>query len=126
MDDFLKSVVSNLKNAVFHLSKFTSNSQDIIDQLPSSEIINHTSICQQNVEDSYRKILEILRNVQTDVLKLRSIDNVYPNTKRGMLNLPCSLFDPLGILISVLLEPKLIVQDDGVRTYIGTKIYPKN
>ena len=50
MDDFLKShssikyltdvtklVILNLKNAGFCLTKFTFNSQDIIDQLPSSE-----------------------------------------------------------------------------------------
>ena len=55
LTDITKSVVSNLKNAGFHLTKFTYNSQDIIDQLPSSEIINQPSISQQNVEDSYRK-----------------------------------------------------------------------
>ena len=46
------------------------------------EIINQTSISQQNVGDSYCKILGMLWNIQTDVLKLRSIDNIYPNTKR--------------------------------------------
>ena len=93
MDDFLKShssnkylthiikVISNLKNVGFRRTKFTSNSQDIIDQLPSSEVINQTSTGQQNVEESYRKILGILWNIQTDVLKLRSIDKSYPNIK---------------------------------------------
>ena len=91
MDDFLKShssikyladitnsVISSFKNTGFRLTKFTSNSQDIIDQFPSSEIINQTSISQQNVEDSYRKILGILWKIQTDVLKLRFIDIVIP------------------------------------------------
>ena len=46
LTDITKSVTSNLKNAGFHYAKFTSNSQDLIDQLPSSEIMNHTSISQ--------------------------------------------------------------------------------
>ena len=49
------------------------------------EIINQTSISQQNVGDSYCKILRMLWNIQTDVLKLRSIGNIYPNTKREYL-----------------------------------------
>ena len=74
-------------------------------------MINQTSISQQNAEDCFRNILGILLNIQTDVLKLRSIDNAYPNTKQGIISLLCSLFDPLGIVVPVLLEPKLIVQD---------------
>ena len=111
LTDITKSVVSNLKNADSRLTKFTSNNQDIIEQLPSSEIINQTSISQQNVEDSYRKILGILWNIQTDVLKLCSIDYAYPNTKRGILSLLCTLFDPLEIAVPVLLEPKITVKD---------------
>lgn len=91
MDDFLKfhasnkylagitkSVISNFKNAVFYLPKFTSNSQDNIHQLLSSEIIKQSSIVQLNAEDSYRKIFGILWNIQTDVPKFVSIDNLIP------------------------------------------------
>ena len=59
MDDFLKtysfikyltgvtrSVTQNLKNAGFRLAKFTSNTQDVIDQLPSSKIVKQSSISQ--------------------------------------------------------------------------------
>ena len=46
----------------------------------------------------------------TDTLRLRSIDNTYSNTKRGLRRLLCSLFNPLGTVVLVLLEPKLIVQ----------------
>ena len=79
-------------------------------ELSLSEIINQASISQRNLEDSYRKVLGHLWNIQTDVLRLRSIDNTYSNTKRGLRRLLCSLFNPLGIVVLVLLEPKLIVQ----------------
>ena len=92
MDDFLKShssikyltgstksVISNLKNAGFRLTKFTSYSQNIIEQVRSSEIYNQTSIRHQRVEYSYCKILAILWNIQSNVLKLRSVDHVYLN-----------------------------------------------
>ena len=63
LTEITKSVISNLKNTGFHLIKFISNSQDIMDQPPSSEINNQASISQQSVEDSYRKILGILLNI---------------------------------------------------------------
>ena len=59
LKDIAKSVISILKKAGFRLKRFISNNQDIIDQCPSSEIINQTIISPQNVEDSYRKILGI-------------------------------------------------------------------
>ena len=46
-------------------------------------------------------MLGILWNIQTDVLKLHSTKNVYPNTKHGILSLLCSLFSALGIVVTV-------------------------
>ena len=57
------------------------------------------------------KILGILWNIKTDVLRLCSINNAYPSAKCGILSLLCSLFEPLEIVVSVLLEPKLMVQE---------------
>ena len=121
MDDFLKShssaehlidttntVISTLKQAGFRLTKLVSNSHDIINKLPSTEIIDQTKISQP---DSNQRILGILWDIQNNILKLRPVSNIYPNTKRGILSLLSSIFDPLGIVAPVLLEAKLIVQE---------------
>ena len=76
LDDFLKShssaehlidttntVISTLKQAGFRLTKLVSNSHDIIDKLPSTEIIDQTKISQT---DSNQRILGILWDIQND------------------------------------------------------------
>ena len=37
-------------------------------------------------------------------------DRETPMTKRGILSYTSTIFDPLGILLSIILEPKLIIQ----------------
>ena len=48
-------VASSLEDASCHLTKFTSYSQVIIDQLPPTEIA-YKNASQQNIKDSYHKL----------------------------------------------------------------------
>ena len=48
---------------------------------------------------------------EQDVLQIKVIYKEVSNTKRGILSFVSSIFDPLGILIPALIEPKCIIQD---------------
>ena len=50
-------------------------------------------------------------NINQDKLTFKPVTKDYPNTKRGILSFVSSIFDPLGVLIPSLLEPKLIIQE---------------
>ena len=73
MDDFLKSdnsdkhltritktVISVLKESGFRLTKFVSNNQYILNQLPETEILNKKAITEQSDQESTHKALGIL------------------------------------------------------------------
>ena len=49
-------------------------------------------------------------NPGTDVLQIKVTAKDVPLTKRGILSYTSSIFDPLGILAPIILEPKLIIQ----------------
>ena len=73
MDDFLKldnsdkhltritkTVISVLKESGFRLTKFVSNNQYILNQLPETEILNKKAITEQSDQESTHKALGIL------------------------------------------------------------------
>ena len=62
-------------------------------------------------QTSIERTLVILLDLVHDVLRIKVINKEVSNTKRGILSLVSSILDPLGILISVLLELKCIIQD---------------
>ena len=124
MDDFLisdnseehltritRTVISVLKESGFRLTKFVLNNQDILNQLPETEILNKKAIAEQSDQESTHKALGILWNVKTDELRIKFSDKTFFNTKRGLLSLFCSIFDPLGIVSPCLIGPNLIIQE---------------
>ena len=124
MDDFLRSdnseeyftritktVISVFKECGLRLTKFVWNNQDILNQFPESEILSKKAIAEQSDQESTHKALGILRNVKTDELRIKFSDKNFLNTKRGLINLLCSIFDPLGIVSPSLTEPKIIIQE---------------
>lgn len=55
--------------------------------------------------------LGVLWDTENDVLQIKSVLKELPSIKRGILSFVSSIFDPLGIVVLAVLEPKLIVQD---------------
>ena len=49
-------------------------------------------------------------NINQDKLTFKPVTKDYPNAKRGILSFVSSVFDPFGVLIPSLLEPKPIIQ----------------
>ena len=126
MDDFLKSgeCIHNLTNVAkqlfkllssrgFRLTKWVSNNQEILEQLPKNELKFNKKLEQLSDENKFQKILGLLWNLTLDTLKIPStikINNA-KFTKRSLLSIICSIFDPLGFVAPCLIEPKLIIQE---------------
>ena len=123
MDDFLKSlsnvdelielserVISTLLSHGFRLTKWVSNSYEILNSLSKTEI-SPKLVSLDLHTPSVEKALGMIWNINQDKLTFKPATMDYPNTKRGILSFVLSVFDPLGVLILSLLEPKLIIQE---------------
>ena len=119
MDDYLDSfhtvqeatkVSNDVANALseggFRLTKWVSNDQQILKALPAQEV--SSTLINLDFDDiSIERALGILWNPGTDVLQIKVTAKDVPLTKRVILSYTSSIFDPLGILAPIILEPKL-------------------
>ena len=44
-----------------------------------------------------------------------------PESKRGLLRVTCSLFDPSGFVVPFVLRPELLIREHGVLKWTGTR-----
>ena len=123
MDDLLKSLSSEealinlsfslikaLSSCGFQLTKWVSNSDTILKALPTSELspkIINLDRSSQPIE----RALGLMWDLVDDTFVFKPILKTYTKTKRGILSLVATIFDPLGILTPCMLEAKLIIQE---------------
>ena len=123
VDDFLKSVlteeqgiklskelISMLKKGDMRLTKFLSNSKKVLEAIPESEHSPSISFDIQDGEEQFERALGMSWNVKDDVFTFTTTlkDG---DTKRGILSITTSLFDPIGFLAAFILVAKLILQE---------------
>ena len=123
VDDCLKSVdtveegralIQQLQGLVaaggFHLTKWTSNTPSLLDQVPASQ---HSKQQSQHVTGSHAQehALGIRWNVGKDTFGYAIQVPQRSVTKRGILSTLSSVFDPLGLVGPFILRARLIVQD---------------
>ncbi len=140
MDDLLKSVnsvevaqnlvkelVDILKLGGFRLTKFMSNCEELLKSLPPSEVSPKVTFDLGG--DQTQRALGVLWDLATDKFKFSVNLPDAPETKRGILRVTCSIFDPPGFVLPFVLRPKLLLReqwrlevawdeniDDGSRT----------
>ena len=101
----------------FNLTKFTSNSKEVLKAVPSNQLSNQG--LKLDLDDApIKRALGVLWYVGDDTLgfKIKHLDR--PETKRGILSTVCSLFDPLGFAAPVALAARCLVQDLW-KAYVG-------
>ena len=105
----IKEIVLMLKRGGFRLTKFVSNSKEVLDSIPESEISPKATLSIDG--ESLERVLGVKWDIPTDsfTFSVTAIDA--PLTKRGILKVTCSLFDPLGFLIPFTLIAKLLLQE---------------
>ena len=89
----------------FNLTKFTSNSKEVLKAVPSNQLSNQG--LKLDLDDApIKRALGVLWYVGDDTLgfKIKHLDR--PETKRGILSTVCSLFDPLGFAAPVALAAR--------------------
>lgn len=125
VDDFLKSLPSVnealqyvdqmpklLQHGGFHLTKWMSNKREVLCTVPVEE--RGSSILNLDLDSTllpHQRTLGVQWDMETDSLKFDGKFEVLPYTRRGILSIVSSLYDPLGLVSPVILEAKLLLQD---------------
>ena len=99
-----------LSEGGFHLTKFTSNSRQVLKALPQEERAN-PSINLDLSQLPISRALGLHWDAASDTLQFKVVPSNKPPTKRGILSTVSSLFDPLGFLGPFLLPVKVILQE---------------
>ena len=122
VDDLLKSVktvqegkvlclelISILQKGGFKLTKFLSNSKELLALLPESLLAHPLSHLNLN-EDQLERTLGIKWDIKNDKFVFSAVEAGQPYTKRGILKTVSSIFDPLGFLSPFTIGAKCILQ----------------
>ena len=117
MDDFLYSCVSIQEAKImqtevtkllalggFRLTKWKSNSEDVLRTIPEKER------ARQETNSTKESVLGCAWDSSLDTLSLRPVDKSSLESKRGIVQVVARVFDPLGIALPFVLQAKLLVQ----------------
>lgn len=97
------------KRGGFRLTKWTSNSREVLASLPPSELAAKEVNLELD-ELPVERVLGMHWNTDRDQFIFRMIQKEAPSTKRGALTIVSSVFDPLGYEAPFILRAKLIIQ----------------
>ena len=123
VDDCLKSVeddqqarrlVNQLRQLLakggFRLTKWISNAYDVIQSVPVSERAG--SVKELDLENLPIELaLGILWDVQSDRFRFKIVVKDRPPTRRDILSVVSSIYDPLGFIAPLILSAKAILRD---------------
>jgi len=125
VDDFLKSVPNEndtvmvvnqltelLSRGGFHLTKWVSNSREVLEAVAEddrSEDVKSLDLSQDRLPAECA--LGVFWDIETDSFSFRSVNKNKPFTRRGILSVVSSVYDPLGLLCPFVFPAKVIVQD---------------
>ena len=125
VDDCLKSVDSVQKainltrnltaacqNRGFHLTKWVSNSREVLEAIPTEEKAKEI----KNLELDYdslpvERALGVSWSVESDNLVFRINIKDQPATRRGILSIISSVYDPIGLAAPFILPARMILQE---------------
>ncbi|KAL5022237.1 hypothetical protein ScPMuIL_001392 [Solemya velum] len=122
VDDCLKSVETKsegiklveqlcalLNRGGFRLTKWVSNDMDVLAKIPMNE--RARSLVNLDMQDiSVEHALGVLWNVKTDKFQFDTVKKTKPATRRGVLSIVSSLYDPLGFMSPCILPAKILLQ----------------
>ena len=106
-----KQLPALLRYGGFRLTKWLSNNEQVLQSIPATE--RASSVQQHELDgDVKERVLGVYWNVQDDEFGFNVSLPERPSTRRGILSAVCSLYDPLGLVAPVILEPKIMLQSE--------------
>ena len=132
VDDCLKSVSSRavavhlrvelcrlLSRGGFRLTKWLSNDKDVLETIPKCErapSVLDMDLFNENLP--HERTLGVQWNVDADSFIFKVVPKDKPFTRRGILSVTSSVYDPLGLVSPVVVSAKKLLQD-LCRTKLG-------
>ena len=105
----VKSLHKILGEAGFHLTKYQSNSQALLQALPKNDL----SVSSLNLDLDGRvneRTLGVQWNTELDQFEIKTSFKAKPVTRRGILSMVSQIYDPMGIIQPFILPAKLLMQ----------------
>ena len=98
-----------LKNGGFHLTKFLSNSKDVLRSIPHEDLASSVAgFCDHELPT--QKVLGVYWNAETDKLEVKVSIRGKPCTRRGLLSMIRQTYDSLGLLQPFWLLARRVLQ----------------
>ncbi|KAK3734086.1 hypothetical protein QZH41_000409 [Actinostola sp. cb2023] len=99
-----------LKKGGFNLTKWVSNSRKVIKANPETQ--RACSVTDLDLDHlPIERALGLQWDVERDVFKFKTTITSKPATRRGILSMTSSIYDPLGFISPYVLPAKFILQD---------------
>jgi hypothetical protein len=108
---FVREVTSILVEGGFRIRKWSSNSREVLHAIPQdmkTEGLKNINLAEDDLP--VEATLGMIWNPENDQLMVRTNVKDRPMTRRGLLSVLGSVFDPLGILAPVVLKGKILFQ----------------
>ena len=95
----------------WRLNQWTSNSKTVLESIPASEIDASIASLDLNKDElPIERALGIHWSMSEDSFFFKLSLKEKPATRRGMLSLACSMYDPLGFISPVIVVSKMLLQ----------------
>lgn len=97
----------------FHLTKWVSNEREVLRSVPSEErhtAVKKVDLCSDTLPTE--RALGMLWDLERDQLSVRVQVQPRAMTKRGILGVVSSVYDPLGLVSPVTIRAKMIFQEE--------------
>ena len=109
--DLAKKVQEMCKAGGFHLTKFTSNDSEFINGIPKNERAKGVKNFDFDNNFPPERALGVHWCIEDDVLGFRVSLSSRPTTRRGILSIVSSIYDPFGVASPFLLPGRKILQE---------------
>ena len=106
----VKELIELTKLGGNRLTKFVSNNPELLKEVPK-DLLSPNSSIQMEEQKHFTKTLGVTWDIKNDVLTFKPCITNNESTKRTILSVVSSLYDPLGLLAPFTTTAKMILQD---------------